>query len=240
MNVWGEYERWDRALARHIFTEESAGLPVYLEVTPEIFSAVAADLDVPGDPAEHLAKVVRETLYLEDRHGFDAHRERFQMWRRQKLAPTGTLAKRSSTELEAPPVVALLAVLVIAAVRMGQDTNQAANAYYPRLAEVLGLDEPEATRLRQAFPVTEVFWRGLNEYLAAHEGRLGLPTADALSFRYVGIPQSQALVRAADRARLPAFFTRFGLAPGSPVIPADLERLMDAWITASPARSAPI
>ncbi len=208
---------------------------MYLEVTPEIFSAIADELGVEGgDPAEHLARVVRETLYLDDRHGFDAHRERFQMWRRHKLGSATTLTKRTSTVLEPPPVVALLAVLVMAAERMGKDTSQAANAYYPRLAEVLGLNEAEATRLQQAFPITEVFWRGLNDYLVAHEGRLGLPTADALSFRYVGIPQSQALVRASDRVRLPAFFTRFGLAPGSEVIPADLERLMDAWISSNP------
>ena len=41
-------------------------------------------------------------------------------------------------------------------------------------------------------------------------------------------------MRAADRAKLPAFFTRFGLTPGSEVIPADLERLMDAWISGIP------
>ncbi|WP_157520168.1 hypothetical protein [Nocardioides dokdonensis] len=234
MNAWAEYETWDRALARHLFTDDSAGLPVYLEVTPEIFSAIADELGVEGDPADHLAKVVRKTLYLDDRHGFDAHRERFQMWRRHKLGSANTLTKRTSTVLEPPPVVALLAVLVMAAERMGKDTSQAAHAYYPRLAEVLGLNEAEGTRLHQAFPITEVFWRGLNDYLVAHEGRLGLPTADALSFRYVGIPQSQALVRASDRVRLPAFFTRFGLAPGSEVIPADLERLMDAWISGNP------
>lgn len=235
MNAWTEYEKWDRALARHLFTDDSAGLPVYLEITPEIFASVADELGVAsGDAADHLAKVVRATLYLDDRHGFDAHRERFQMWRRHNLGSAGPLVKRASADLEPPPVVALLAVLVIAAERMGMDTSKAAHAYYPRLAEVLKLDKAEATRLQQAFPVTEHFWRGLNDYLVAHEGRLGLPTADALSFRYVGIPQSQALVRAADRVKLPAFFTRFGLAPGSEVIPADLERLMDAWIGAHP------
>ncbi|WP_300646131.1 hypothetical protein [Nocardioides sp.] len=234
MNVWAEYERWDRALARHLFSEESAGVPVYLEITPEVFASVASELDVVGDPARRLAEVVRETLYLDDRNGFDAHRERFQMWRRHEFGLASTRVKRTSTDLAPPPVVALLAVLVLAAERMGRDANQAAHAYYPRLAEVLNVDEGEAARLKQAFPITETFWRGLNDYLVAHEGRIGLPTADALSFRYVGIPQSQALVRAADRAKLPVFFTRFGLAPGSEVIATDLERLMDVWIGGSP------
>ncbi|MCZ4499985.1 MAG: hypothetical protein JWQ74_2540 [Marmoricola sp.] len=234
VSVWAEYEKWDDALARHIFSDQSSGIPVYLEVTPELFKAIGAELGIDGDPVDHLMKVVRDTLYLEDRHGFDAHRERFLMWRRRELGSAANREKRTASEIAHPPVVALLCVLVMAAERMGADTNQASHAYYPRLAEVLGINEAEAARLKQAFPITETFWRGLNEYLVAHEGRLGLPTADALSFRYVGIPQSQALVRAADRVKLPAFFTRFGLAPGSEVIAADLERLMDAWITGNP------
>ena len=234
MNVWAEYDKWDQTLARHVFTDESAGLPVYLEVTPELFKMLGAELGISESPVANLIKVVRSTLYLEDRHGFDAHWQRFQMWRRHVLGSAATREKRTATEITPPPVVALLCVLVLAAERMGTDTNLAPHAYYPRLAEVLGLDKAEATRLQQAFPITEVFWRGLNEYLVAHEGRLGLPTADALSFRYVGIPQSQALVRAADRVQLPAFFTRFGLAPGSEVIPADLEPLLDAWISSNP------
>lgn len=225
---------WDRTLAAHVFSEEAAGLPVYLEVTPGMFAAVARELGVIGDPRARLLEVVRRTLFLDDRHGFDAHRERFRMWRKRAVGASGALSKRTSSESEPPPVVALLAVLVIAAERMGKDANQAAHAYYPRLGEVLGLSKAETDNLRVAFPVTETFWRGLNDYLVAHEGRLGLPTADALSFRYVGIPQSQALVRAADRVKLPAFFSRFGLVAGSDVIAADLERLLDVWISANP------
>ena len=44
MNVWAEYDKWDQALARHVFTDESAGLPVYLEVTPEMFKMLGAEL----------------------------------------------------------------------------------------------------------------------------------------------------------------------------------------------------
>lgn len=90
-------------------------------------------------------------------------------------------------------------------------------------------------RLVSKFPVTESFWRGLNEYLEAQQGRHGLPTAYALGHRYVGIPQSQALVRATDRGRLPTFFRQFGLAPGSELIAADLERLLDLWIRQTPS-----
>jgi hypothetical protein len=118
---------------------------------------------------------------------------------------------------------------------MGTDSEMAAHAYYPRLAQLLNLSSEQSDRLRSRFPVTEAYWRGLNEYLESNEGRVGLPTAYALGHRYVGIPQSQALVRAGDRAKLPTFFDQFGLAPRSELIPADLERLLDVWIMTLPS-----
>ncbi|RYG13416.1 MAG: hypothetical protein EON92_05540 [Burkholderiales bacterium] len=113
---------------------------------------------------------------------------------------------------------------------MAADGQNVAHAYYPRLNEVLGLDPAEGQRLKNDFPATEGFWRGLNEYLESHEGQSGLPTAYSLGHRYVGIPQSQALVRATDRARLPKFFRLFGLIPGAEMIPSDVERVFDIWL----------
>ncbi len=118
---------------------------------------------------------------------------------------------------------------------MGADADMAANAYYPRLNALLGIDTKEGQRLKSRFPVTEQYWEGLNNYLAHYEGRYGLPTAYALGHRYVGIPQSQALLRATDRVKLPDFFRTFGLAPGAEMVAADIERLLDAWISVTPS-----
>lgn len=228
--VWSEYDRWNDALVEHLFGPESADMPAYVDADADVLKAVAAQLGESGDPSAKLASVVRETLGLADGRVLSQHSRRFQGWRQTFANANSQRRKGAAVELPPPPVVALLCVLVQAAQKMGADSTQAAHAYYPRLAEVLGLTKQEAERLRSRFPETERFWRGLNDYLAAYEGQRGLPTAYALSFRYVGIPQSQALVRAADRAKLPDFFSKFGLAPGSEIITGDLERLLDGWI----------
>jgi hypothetical protein len=81
----------------------------------------------------------------------------------------------------------------------------------------------------------ETLWRGLNEWLSASDGQFGLPSAYALSHRYIGLPVSQALVRAADRQRFPRMFSRFGLPPGAEVSSADMERMLDSWIQQVPS-----
>ena len=235
--VWSEYDKWNAALVERLFGSDAADLPAYVDADDDVLKAVAAQVGETGEPSARLAEVVRHTLGLVDGPVLSQHGRRFDTWRRQFGAANTQRRKGATVELPPPPVVALLTVLVSAAQRMGADTSLAAHAYYPRLGEVLGLSPEETARVRSKFKETERYWRGLNDYLAAYEGQRGLPTAYALSYRYVGIPQSQALVRAADRARLPDFFSKFGLAPGSEIIPSDLERLLDGWILGG---SAPV
>jgi len=45
----------------------------------------------------------------------------------------------------------------------------------------------------------------LNSWLDSMGGSRGLPTAEAIGHRYVGIALSQALIRDADRQLLPQF-----------------------------------
>lgn len=234
--TWADYDSWNSALAERLFNQEHADLPVYVDINEVTVRDCATVIGISSPkPEKALIRAVRSTLGLDsaDEAPLAEHVRRYQAWRRK--LPRGHLAKRQEEPTEPPPVIALLAVLVIAAQRMGMDTNQAPHAYYPRLAELLELSERDAKRLKHRFPVTETFWRGLNDYLSGHEGYLGLPTAYALGHRFVGIPQSQALVRAGDRAKLPVFFSQFGLAPGSELIPADLERMLDAWIPTQPS-----
>mgnify|MGYP001075418020 CR=1 FL=1 len=232
MHVWGEYDRWNQELASRHFGRHREGLPTYLEPEEDLLRECADAIGVTGSPLEALVAAVAPTLEIETGRGpaLDRHWARFQTWRRSLRVP-----EAGSTSIDTPPVVALLVVLVAAAKLMGSDSTQAAHAYYPRLNALFGLDALESTRLKEAFHRTETFWRGINEYLELHEGLIGLPTAYALGHRYVGLPQSQALVRGGDRGKLPDFFQKFGLAPGSELVPSDLDRLLDAWITTSPS-----
>lgn len=237
MTQWEEYDAWNDALGRHFFSPEFADLPVYLDVDAEAFGAAADELGVErsGAPSA-LAQAVQHTI--SEPGGviqFAGHTSRFTKWRRS-LTPANAVSKKGDVvELAPPPIVALLTTCVLAAERMGADPTLPSHAYYPRLGEVLGLGAKETESLKRSFPITEWFWRGVNEYLEASEGRLGLPTAYALGHRYVGIPQSQAMVRAVDRAKLPEFFDEFGLVPGAEMVPADLERLLDSWISQTPS-----
>lgn len=236
MDVWAQYDRWNEELASRYLGYHREGMPAYLAPDDEILKECADALGIAEtDPLEALTRAVRPTLGLQ--HGraiaLERHRRRFDQWRRN-LHEAGR-PQTEVDELTPPPVVALLIVLVAAAKKMGSDSTEAAHAYYPRLSALLDLDAEEAAVLKDTFHVTEMFWRGINEYLELHEGLFGLPTAYALGFRYVGLPQSQALVRGGDRAKLPTFFEQFGLAPGSELVPSDLERLLDAWITTTPS-----
>lgn len=226
---WHEYDRWNTALAHRFFHAGAADVPAYVDVDDDLLEEIRAELTIDAEAGD-LADVVRSTLGLEGEGVLRQHVRCFDEWQRRFSLANARRGKGATVDLPPPPVVALLTTFVLAAQQMGADSNLAANAYYPRLGAVLGLSDGDLARLRSKFSETEKFWRGLNDYLAAHEGRLGLPTAFALSYRYVGIPQSQALVRSADRARLPDFFSKFGLSPGSEMIPTDLERLLDGWI----------
>lgn len=232
MDVWGEYDRWNEEVARRLFSRERAGLPCYLEPEDSLLRGCAEAMGVAGDPLEVLVSTVASTLEVEAGRGpaLDRHWARFQRWRRSLRVSEAQVASP-----DIPPVVALLVVLVAAAKLMGSDSTEAAHAYYPRLNALFGLSSAEGARLKDAFHRTEAFWRGINEYLELHEGLIGLPTAYALGHRYVGLPQSQALVRAGDRGKLPDFFQKFGLAPGSELVPSDLDRLLDAWIATNPS-----
>lgn len=227
-----QYFRWNQALADVIFTKKSADRPVYLDMDDDVLRLVADRAGAePSQVVSQLSSAVRGTLRFDGPGGvFDPHLLDLRMWQGQ-LKQEGR-----SQPIPPPPVIALLAVFTLAAESMGADATFAANAYYPRLCELLHIQERQQARwLESSYrDCAEQLWRGLTDWLVATDGQFGLPSAFALSHRYVGLPMSQALVRDADRRRLPLMFHRYGLPPGSEVSPADMERLLDDWINQTP------
>lgn len=232
--AWDRYEVWNRALSHVVFNVANAGHPVYLDMDDDILGRAAAEAGVePSQANGQLVSAVRDTLNLGSGHGpvFAQHIGRLSAWRQSVKNVTSEVC-----ELQPPPVLALLGVLTLAAEGMGRDADFGANAYYPRLFQLLSIDDPgQRRRLQSAYMHdAEGLWRGLNEWLAAVDGQFGLPSAYALSHRYVGLPVSQALVRAADRQRFPHMFSRYGLPPGAEVSPTDMVRMLDSWIQRVP------
>lgn len=233
--AWQRYEAWNQALASMLFTAANDGRPIYLDMDEDVLSRVAMEAGAgQAAAAEQLAVAVHATLNLDRGSGpvFEQHLRNLRLWRRVRM-------KNSLDNGEvppAPPVLGLLAVLTLAAEEMQHDRDFAGNAYYPRLFRLLHLDdERQQSRLTAAYRKdAEELWGGLNEWLSASDGRLGLPTAYALSHRYIGLPLSQALVRDVDRRQFPFMFLRYGLPPGGEIAPADMERLLDNWLQMRP------
>lgn len=233
---WPLFKAWNRALADSFLSPASAGRPVYLDKDSADFAATARRMSMSPDKAVNaLCRAVATTIDADDGSSMLAvHAQLTRSWR------LGALTSRNAGKpiTTPPPALALLAVMSIAAEDMGHEDGHAPHAYYPRLARRLGHRGGDTTALITACrQSTEQMWQSLNDYLIWNDGRLGLPSAYALGHRFVGLPVSQALLREADRDRLPDFFMASGLAPGTDVVAADMQSLVEAWVQ-SPTSTA--
>lgn len=230
--MWRRYDLWNRAIVDVVYTPEMGGAPVYLDLDDDVLHQIAEQAE-PGtsDPVLGLVSAVKPTLRLVwgPAEVFRAHLARLEDWRR-------------SGSIEPPPVLPLLALLTLAAENMHEGGGKAANNYYGRLAQILDLTEAQIDRFTNAYrrrvrgkPTSELLWQSLNLWLDRLEGNRGLPTAEALTHAHIGLPLSQALVRATDRAKFRHMFASYGLAAHSTMSPPDIERLIGEWIGREPS-----
>lgn len=223
--MWAEYDAWNEAIAEVVFPELEAPKPVYLDLEGEILEVLGQRMGIAtGDVEDKLAEAVSKTLghNAGPAEVFSRHMIRMRRW---------ALDKRR----EVPPFLALLATFCIAAEQMAAGEGMSSNNYYGRLRSVLGWDALDS-RLDHAYRrVSERLWGELNRWLLELDGLRGVPTAFALSHRYVGLSVSQALIRSADHEKLKEFFRQFGFAPGADVAPSDLVLPLSDWISGSPS-----
>lgn len=217
------YDQWNDAIGEVVFPELDYPHPVYLDLEGEVLEALGQAMDVAPEAVESsLCKAVADTLYRSDGPSmvFTSHMNRLRTWIR-------------SGRKGAPPFLALLATFCVAAEQMTGDDGMAAHNYFGRLRSVLDWDRSDAP-LDQAYRrVAERLWSELNRWLVELDGQRGLPTAYALSHRFVGLPVSQALIRSTDHERLKIFFRQYGFAPGSDVPPADLVPVLSDWFASA-------
>lgn len=214
------YDKWNAAISGFFFSATVAGKPVYLQVDRETLCQVGPQAGVAPEQAEEsFVRAVRSKvsgggtnpffrfLWMED-------------WRvRVKASPATP-----------PPFVGLLALSVLAASRMAADPDAGITAgnYYARLNELLDLPRNGKP---PAFEKVSELWHELGRWLSEDNGeRLGLPTAvPHPTFRYIGYPISQVLLRDADRRKLPDFFEFEGLAPGQDANVKELVPRLRSW-----------
>src|ERR1039457_1929816 len=144
--AWDRYEVWNCALSDVVFNATNAGHSVYLDMDDDVLGRVAAEAGVePSEATSQLVAAVRDTLNLSSASGpvFAQHIRRLNVWRR-------SLKDTAPEAHQPPPVLALLAVLTLAAEDMGRDADFGANAYYPRLFQLLSIDDPGQRRRLQS------------------------------------------------------------------------------------------
>ncbi|WP_280332722.1 hypothetical protein [Nocardia wallacei] len=229
--VWAQYLAWNDAVADVIYPFSDDGQPAYMDMELAELHAIAEHSGHAGeDPKDALAAIVRAaTGGANGIFSLGSLATRTKIWsssREKRLGP--------------PPCLAFLAVTVLAAEDMGNTHDDiAGHAYYARLAKLLGRDKDDHCVRQQYTKYAEFLWRSVNRWLDDLDGARGIPTAYALTHRYVGLPVSQALVREGDRRKFPAMFAQFGLSPGMQIAPEDLLGYLDHWMSdeGSPASS---
>ena len=203
-----------------------AGQPVYLDLEPDVLARVAKHMGLSPEtePDEQLIEVVKATLSSPEGAAgvFSAHTTRAWLWE---------LEGNSSP----PPCIAVLAMLSLVAERMKQSEHFAGSNYYGRLLQTLNMDAALQDRVVRDFRrETPLLWNTLNRWLEEGNGRRGLPTAVAFDHRrFIGLPLSQALVRAQDRTKLPNLFAQFGLQPGQRISVQAMQQLLEDWLPRS-------
>lgn len=206
------------AISEVMLSGKYAGRALYLTFDVQEAQEIAQRLGVDEHSVEELcARLVGEALDR-GRNPFLTASRAARLW-----ASEGMVGP--------PPFLALLHVMSHAAELMANDGEYAANAYYPRLASLVGVS---SGNLRDQGKQTELFWRLLETWLAENDYELGRPTASARgTWKYVGLSMSQAIVRSTDRAAMHDLFDTYGFSNGDRLTAADIFPYVDDWIRSS-------
>lgn len=196
------YDEWNQMVAGHFFNPAMEGREVIMLCDKETLEGVAREHDTSF---EHFVFVVKEgPEFLRGSSHLDvfemAHRS-YNHWRDRNLP--GTF----------PPYVAYLALFIYAATVDG-DYNP--NAYYPKLANIVGDAEPSSMCRR--FSKIDALWKDLERWSQDDMGE-GLGRFSARQhggYVHVGWVYSQTLISVSERKRLPRFFLKAKLDPNDP------------------------
>lgn len=218
------YDRWQSVLATE-FLAPHVG-PTLFFVDDSILSHLDPDSQSASD---ELARSVHARINpLVGKSMFDSIMAEFKRWER-------------GLQEEAPPILPVIAVTVLAATRMRSAGSVRSTNYYLRLAETLlpGADDGAIETLRKnlgekgGFLDVVDLWRGLHTWIEDQGGAVGISTIrQHHHFQRIGYPLSQALVRQHDQVLLTRFFSDLDFTAGQPPSSATLFNALLIWTTA--------
>ena len=223
-------ERINEAIAEVIFSQDVAGLPVYLDINDQEADAICELLKIESSRfKEHLCNAVSSI-------------PRTKGWKKIFSEFEGAAGSwvRAQTPMEVPPTLALLALLCMAAEEMAAGTDISGANYYERLSSLFGCEGEETELGNQYRDRANELWSTLQEWLGAWDGERGLSTVpipknlnkSSRDFKWaIQMPISQARLRDADRQDLHRMFNHYRLESGSNISLETMSIFLENWCT---------
>ncbi|MBM3225580.1 MAG: hypothetical protein FJZ47_17525 [Candidatus Tectomicrobia bacterium] len=202
------YKIWNDAIGCYFFNPQHAEQRVFLTVDDDTLWKIGknAGFALPFPSREHTAQAFITAV-------------------RDELSGYGGWPFHKPRKDEYPHFLGFLAIQVLAVFKIGEDEKWSPNAYWPCLCALLGDKISPYMPLGLEPNRHQILWReGLAHWANdLQEGRLGTislppPVSQGGSRRdHVGLPKSQALLTAADLAKLPRFYHEVKLEVGEDV-----------------------
>lgn len=176
------------------FGENNQNEPVYLGLEDEYLQSRGID---PSNIASAISRKVTEELDInKPKDIFYSLTKKLSMW-------------KAGTQESAPPILSIIGASILAAQNMQGDTKYSANAYYPRLAEVLH-GKVSSSQLRDCYDDVVAMWGALDLWIQQNSD-LGLSMITSLGGHVkIGFARSQATITARDRNLLSSIKTKIG------------------------------
>jgi hypothetical protein len=185
------YDDWNRAIADHFTCRAAQGALVYLTIDDGLLSALGREGGIDAEEAvAGFCDAVRSPIWVGASHEISL----------------STLYGRCGDGR--PRGVAFLALMVLAANRMGDNEESEIN-YFTQLRRLLRLDVSRAGRPAGMRPagVEEPLWREWARYLEQHGRFSSARQGKASPTRFINYPLSQTLLRYTDCQRLTELFS---------------------------------
>lgn len=214
------YDDWQTMLSAEFFQPRQGKPPIVMFVDDEGVGRLCPDCPDALDSLR--TAVLAELRQTESSAVLDRVHSRVTSWSK-------------SFRVDAPPVLPLLALTVIAGSQMRNDGTFSAAAYYPRLVELLSprmqLEDIRVRGLRKHFDDVAEMWKLLHSWILDNQDRLGPSTISTHPFfNRVGYPLSQAVLKTSDRELLADFFEAIHLDNRPMPEAQELLRLLRLWL----------